>query len=65
MLESAGVNAITVHGRTREQYYEGRSDWQVIADVKKNVSVPVIGNGDVFSGQDAVNMLKKPDVTVL
>ena len=59
VLESAGVNAITVHGRTREQYYEGRSDWQVIADVKKNVSVPVIGNGDVFSGQDAVNMLKK------
>lgn len=46
-MEDAGADAIAVHGRTREQFYSGKADWQVIADVKKNVSVPVIGNGDV------------------
>lgn len=58
-LEAAGVSAITVHGRTREQFYEGSADWQVIADVKDNVKVPVIGNGDVFSGEDAVRMIEE------
>ncbi len=57
LLESAGVSAVAVHGRTREQYYEGNADWQVISDVKNAVCVPVIGNGDVFSGADAVRML--------
>lgn len=56
-LEAAGVAAVTVHGRTREQYYEGKADWQVIADVKNAVSVPVIGNGDVMTGQDAIDMM--------
>lgn len=59
LLEAAGAAAVTVHGRTREQYYEGKADWQAIADVKRNVNIPVIGNGDVFSGQDAVDMLHK------
>lgn len=59
MLESAGVAAITVHGRTREQYYEGKSDWDTIAKVKKSVKIPVIGNGDVMSGQEAVSMIEK------
>lgn len=58
-LEAAGVSAVAVHGRTREQYYEGKADWQVIADVKAAVSVPVIGNGDVMTGKDAVDMLEK------
>lgn len=58
-LEAAGVSAVAIHGRTREQYYEGKADWQVIADVKAAVSVPVIGNGDVMSGKDAVDMLEK------
>lgn len=58
-LEAAGVSAVAIHGRTREQYYEGKADWQVIADVKATVSVPVIGNGDVMSGKDAVDMLEK------
>lgn len=58
-LESAGVAAVAVHGRTREQYYEGKADWQVIADVKKAVSVPVIGNGDVMTGRDAIDMLER------
>ncbi|MDO4485472.1 MAG: tRNA dihydrouridine synthase DusB [Bacillota bacterium] len=58
-LEAAGAAAVTVHGRTREQYYEGEADWQVIADVKKAVRIPVIGNGDVYTGEDAVAMLER------
>ena len=59
VLESAGVAAVAVHGRTREQYYEGKADWQVIADVKNAVKVPVIGNGDVMTGQDAIDMMEQ------
>lgn len=57
--EAAGAAAITVHGRTREQYYEGEADWDVIAQVKDSVKIPVIGNGDVNSGEDAVAMLRE------
>ena len=49
--------AVTVHGRTRDQYYEGRADWDVIAEVKRAVSIPVIGNGDVRSGEDTIRMM--------
>ncbi|MDD4199822.1 MAG: tRNA-dihydrouridine synthase [Eubacteriales bacterium] len=56
-IEAAGAAAITVHGRTRQQFYEGKADWQVIADVKKAVSIPVIGNGDIYCGQDAIRMM--------
>ena len=58
-LEAAGAAAVTVHGRTREQYYEGDADWQVIADVKRAVNIPVIGNGDVRKGQDALDMMER------
>ena len=59
IAESAGAAAIAVHARTREQFYGGKADWQVIRDVKNAVSVPVIGNGDVFSGEDAIRMIRE------
>lgn len=54
MAEESGAAMLTVHGRTREQMYSGKADWDIIAAVKTAVSIPVIGNGDVFSGQDAL-----------
>ena len=57
--EAAGAAAVAVHGRTREQYYSGTADWQEIARVKASVDIPVIGNGDVFTGEDAVAMLEE------
>lgn len=58
-LESAGASAVAVHGRTREQYYEGKADRDAIAAVKRIVRIPVIGNGDVFCGRDAVEMMEQ------
>jgi len=58
MCQDAGASAIAVHGRTRVQMYAGKADWDIIRDVKKSVDIPVIANGDVFSGKDAVHILK-------
>jgi nifR3 family TIM-barrel protein len=57
-MEEAGASAIAVHGRTREQYYSGKADWDIIAAVKQKVSIPVIGNGDIFTPQDAERMIQ-------
>lgn len=59
IAEENGAQAITIHGRTREQFYSGKADWEIIKKVKKAVSIPVIGNGDIFVEEDAKRMLEE------
>ncbi|MBU0903973.1 MAG: tRNA dihydrouridine synthase DusB [Firmicutes bacterium] len=61
-IERAGGSAVAVHGRTRVQMYEGHADWDIIRQVKENVNIPVIGNGDVETPQDAKRMLEQTGV---
>ncbi|OEG00321.1 tRNA dihydrouridine synthase DusB [Vulcanibacillus modesticaldus] len=61
-VESAGASAVIIHGRTREQMYSGKADWNLISKVKATVKIPVIGNGDIFSPEDAKRMIDQTGV---
>ena len=65
ILEEAGISAITIHGRTREEYYSGKADWEIIKKVKESVNIPVIGNGDIKSKEDAKKMFQETNVDAI
>lgn len=65
ICQEEGAFAVTVHGRTREQFYSGKADWEMIARVKEALTIPVVGNGDIFTAKDAVRMLDETGVDAI
>ena len=57
MAQQSGASAVAVHPRTRNMYYSGRADWGIVSEVKANLNIPVIGGGDIFSAEDAMNII--------
>lgn len=62
MCENSGASYVTIHGRTRSEFYSGNADWQIIKEVKENIKIPVIGNGDITTPQQAKQMLEQSGV---
>jgi tRNA-dihydrouridine synthase B len=62
VAENCGLEGLTIHGRTREEMFSGEADWSIIAEVKRQARIPIIGNGDVFQPQDAVRMFRETGV---
>jgi nifR3 family TIM-barrel protein len=62
VAQDCGVAAVALHGRTREEYYTGKADWNIIKEVKETIKIPVIGSGDVFSPEDALRMQQETGV---
>lgn len=65
MIEASGASALAIHGRTREEFYSGKANWQIIKRVKKSLTIPVIGNGDIFTLDDAIRMKKETQVDAM
>lgn len=64
-IEDGGAVAITIHGRTREEYYSGKADWNIIKTLADSIKIPVIGNGDIFSAEDGMKMLDSTGVKAI
>ncbi|MBN2259334.1 MAG: tRNA dihydrouridine synthase DusB [Clostridiales bacterium] len=61
-IENSGADALTVHGRTRDQMYSGKANWDIIKEIKKELKIPVVGNGDIFTLDDAINRINDSGV---
>jgi len=62
LAEDCGIEALTIHGRTRSDMFSGKADWRIIAEVKARARIPIIGNGDIFMPEDAARMLRETGV---